>query len=115
VVPANFVSATVQINCTPFVGLANPFSNPNMAITFGVHWSWDGGTTFPLTTQGTQQGSPSGSWGKDRAGIDVMVPNVTVGLPSSAPLGGTPTRYRAYVQVVGGPITFGATVLETVV
>ena len=128
-VPAGFDSATVQIDCTtgdpanPFTGFQHPFNSTSMIITFGVQWSWDGGATFPQSTEGTQTGQPTGIWGYGVArdangnrvqGAPIMTPSVGLGIPYDSTVGGYPTAYRAYMTVAGGPITFGLTVLETV-
>jgi hypothetical protein len=93
-----------------------------MSITFGSLWSWDGGVTFPESTQGTQNGTPTGIWGyaytRDANGHKVqgppiMTPSVGLGMPYNRALGGSPTHYRAYMTVAGGPITFGITISET--
>ena len=127
-IPVGFDSATVQINCTtgtpatPFTGFAHPFSSAAMSITFGIHWSWDGGATFPESTQKTQTGESTGIWGYERVrapgggftqGAPIMTPEVQLGLPDIGTPTGPPTTYRAYMTVAGGPITFGLTVLET--
>jgi len=118
-VPVGFQEVTVQINCTtgvqatPFTGFTHPFNDPAMSITFGIRWSWDGGVTFPGSTQGTQNGSSTGVWATDRAGNPVMTPNISAGLPFSSALGGHPTTYQPYGTVVGGPISFGLTISET--
>jgi len=118
-VPINFDSAEVDINCTtgnqaaPFTGFTHSFSDPSEQITFGIEWSWDGGSTFPASTQGTQSGNINGIWGINRQGNPVMTPVVVLGIPYDSNLGGAPGTYRAYMTVVSGPITFGLTVLET--
>lgn len=119
-IPAGFDSVEVDVNCTtgnpsaPFTGFQHPFNAASMSITFGVQWSWDGGATFPQSTEGIVTGQPTGVWGTDRhTGQPIMTPDVGLGLPSDPTLGGSPTHYRAYMIVAGGPITFGLTVLET--
>src|SRR5262252_8318132 len=118
-VPLGVQEATIQTNCptgvpaTPFTGFAHPFSNPAMSITFGVKWSWDGGVTFPGSTQGTHNGNPTGVWATDRLGNPIMAADVSLGLPFSAALGGHPNTYQAYGTIVGGPISFGLTISET--
>jgi len=116
-VPAGFDSVTVLVNCTtgnpsaPFTGFNDPFDATSMSIVFGINWSWDGGATFPGSTQGEQLGSPTGKWGTNKQGAPVMTPEVTLGMPS---VGGVfPNAYQAYMTVAGGPITFGLTVNET--
>jgi hypothetical protein len=118
-VPVGFDYATVLIDCTsgnpasPFTGFAHPFSSAAMSVTFGIAWSWDG-VTFPQSTESTVTGQPTGVWGTDRhTGQPIMVPNVSLGMPSDSALGGAPTHYRAYMTVAGGPISFGLTVQET--
>jgi hypothetical protein len=120
-VPAGFDYATVAVDCTtgiitaPFTGFAQPFSSTSMSITFGIQWSWDGGATFPQSTEGDVTGEPTGSWGTDRhTGLPIMTPSVGLGIPYDSTVGGYPTAYRAYMTVAGGPISFGLTVLETV-
>lgn len=119
-VPAGFDFATVTIQCTsgnpasPFTGFPHPFSSPSMSITFGVQWSWDGGVTFPQSTEGTVTGQPTGVWGLARhTNAPIMTPDVGLGIPEDTALGGFPTHYRAYMTVAGGPISFGLTVQET--
>jgi len=128
-VPAGFDSATVQINCTtgdpanPFTGFQHPFNSASMSITFGIQWSWDGGVTFPMSTEEAQTGQPTGIWGYERIrlpdggfeqGPPIMTPNVNLGAPGIGDPSVPPNAYRAYMTVAGGPITFGLTVLETV-
>jgi hypothetical protein len=85
-----------------------------MAITFGIAWSWDGGATFPQSTESAVTGQPTGIWGLARhTNAPIMTPNVGLGIPFDSTLGGSPTHYRAYMTVAGGPITFGLTVQET--
>jgi hypothetical protein len=119
-VPASFDSATVLIDCTtgtpatPFTGFAHPFNSPAMSVTFGIAWSWDGGATFPQSTESAVTGQPTGIWGLARhTNAPIMTPNVGLGIPFDSTLGGSPTHYRAYMTVAGGPITFGLTVQET--
>lgn len=119
--PARFVDAEIDINCTtgdpanPFTGFAKPFNDPNMALTFGVQWSWDGGLTFPASTEGTQNGSVDGTWGSDHhTGLPIMVPSVSLSVPFNAALGGHPNAYQGYATLAGGPVTFGVTITETV-
>ena len=128
-VPAGFDSATVQINCTtgdpanPFTGFLHPFNSASMSITFGIQWSWDGGVTFPMSTEEAQTGQPTGVWGYTYTrdangqrvqGPPIMTPSVNLGAPGIGDPSVPPNAYRAYMTVAGGPITFGLTVLETV-
>jgi hypothetical protein len=118
-IPANFAAVAFQLNCTtgnpasPFAGFANPFNDPAMAITFGMRWSWDGGATFAMSTEGIQHGNPTGVWATDKHGNPVMTPDVRLGLPSinNQP----PNTYRAYATLSGGPVSTGLTVTETTV
>jgi hypothetical protein len=118
-VPVDFDFVTIQINCTtgdpgqPFTGFGAPFSDQSMSLTFGIQWSWDGGATFPGSTQAMVNGSATGTWGTDKQGNPIMSPFVTLGIPFDSNRGGRPTTYRAYGQVGGGPISFGLTGLET--
>jgi hypothetical protein len=119
-VPAGFDYVEVDVNCTsgnvssPFTGFAHPFSKTTMAVTFGVQWSWDGGATFPQSTEGMVTGQPTGVWATDRhTGLPVMTPSVGLSAPGIGDPSVPPTHYRAYMTVAGGPITFGITVQET--
>lgn len=119
-VPVGFDAAIVTVNCTtgnpaaPFSGFAHPFNSAAKSITFGVLWSWDGGVTFPQSTEKIDTGQPTGIWGTDRhTGLPIMAPEVGLGIPADFTLGGFPDHYRAYMTVAGGPITFGITVQET--
>lgn len=114
--PANFVSVTFQLNCTtgnpaaPFTGFANPFSNPATTITFGMRWSWDGGATFAMSTEGIQNGQPTGIWATDKQGNPLMTPDVDLAAPSQN--GVQPNAYQPYASLTGGPVTTGLTVIE---
>lgn len=116
-VPTGFVHVVVQLTgattgnpATPFQGIAHPFSDPAMEITFGLEYSWDGGVTFPESVQSTLHGSPTGQWPWKTT---TMTPQVLLSLVSNINFGGTATSYRAYASVTGGPITTGLTVIET--
>lgn len=117
--PANFQSVTFQLDPTtgnvsaPFTGFANPFNSTSMEITFGMQWSWDGGVTFPGSTQATITGSPTGTWGTTKLGQPQMTPSVTLSMPFDSNLGGSPNAYRAFATLVNGPVTTGLTVSET--
>lgn len=119
--PSNFDSVDINIVCTtgtqatPFTGFAHPFSDPAMSITFGLQWSWDNGSTFPGSTQATQTGISTGVWGTDKSGNPIMTPDLNLGVPFDSARGGHPNSYKPYAAIVGGPITFGITVIENTV
>jgi len=103
-VPKNWTQnngVILRIDCTPFTGLAHPFSDPSMEISLTVSFSWDGGTTFPESAQSTVNGSPSGTWGKTTS------PFFQRGLPFNSTLGGLPNSYSAEMDTVNGPVTYG--------
>lgn len=118
-IPANFDYVTITVQCTsgnistPFTGFSHPFNDPSMQLTFGIKWSWDGGSTFPESTEASLNGNAAGTWGSDKQGNPNMVPDVNLGIPSNASLGGRPTAYQAYASLVNGPVTFGITATET--
>lgn len=120
-VPGNFVSAELNIDCTsgnpgsPFTGFATPFNSPSMVLTFSIAWSWDGGSSFPSVASATITGKATGIWATGADGVPVMTPSFSASRPSNAALGGSPTSYRATLNLAGGPVSFGLTLKETTV
>lgn len=115
---AGLQAVTLTVQCTTgaasaaaFTGFAAPFNDPALTLQFGVEWSWDGGSTWPMATHGTQQGSATGTWGTDKAtGKPVTSPVVSLGVPA---IGGVPpTHYRAFVVAGAGPVSCGLGVGE---
>lgn len=92
----------LRIDCTPFSGLNFPFSDSSMGITLTISFSWDGGTTFPESVTSEINGSANGVWGKNQP-----TPFFSRGLPFNSALGGLPDHYRAEMDTINGPITYG--------
>jgi len=98
------------IPANPYTGIAHPFNNPATTVTFGIKWSWDGGATFPESTESTIVGDVDGQWPAAKG--TTMTPQVELGIPSNVALGGRPTFYQGYATLNGGPITTGLTITE---
>lgn len=103
--PATVNGAALRVDALPFAGKSRPFSDPTMEIRLTISFSWDGGATFPESGGTSAFGNPTG-WGKSGTDNPMFARDV----PFNSNLGGRPNRYRADLEIINGPITFGLSI-----